>query len=65
MTLIALETDVIWRNLIIIERKDIEVKYYFYYFIINDEEIVVEMDFHHLARPRNMSVDLKYDVLCF
>ena len=22
------------------------------------------MDFHHLARPRNVSVDLKYDVLC-
>ena len=22
------------------------------------------MDFHHLARPRNMSEDLKYDVLC-
>ena len=38
---------------------------------INDEEIarisgfcqVAEMDFHHLARPRNVSVDLKYDVL--
>ena len=23
-----------------------------------------EMDFHCLARPRNVSVDLKYDVLC-
>ena len=23
-----------------------------------------EMDFHHLAGPRNVSVDLKYDVLC-
>ena len=22
------------------------------------------MDFHRLARPRNVSVDLKYDVLC-
>ena len=25
---------------------------------------VAEMDFHHLAGPRNVSVDLKYDVLC-
>ena len=24
----------------------------------------VEMDFQHLAGPRNVSVDLKYDVLC-
>ena len=23
-----------------------------------------EMDFHRLARPRNVGVDLKYDVLC-
>ena len=23
-----------------------------------------EMDFHHLAGPRNVSVDLKYDVPC-
>ena len=22
------------------------------------------MDFHHLARPINVSVDLKYDLLC-
>ena len=40
--------------------------------IIDDEEIArisvfcrtAEMDFYYFARPRNMSVDLKYDVLC-
>ena len=26
--------------------------------------LVAEMDFQHLAGPRNVSVDLKYDVLC-
>ena len=39
--------------------------------IIDDEEVtrisvfywVAENDFHHLARPRNLSVDFKYDVL--
>ena len=39
---------------------------------IDDEEIArisvfcwaAEMDFHHLARPRYVSVDFKYDVLC-
>ena len=39
---------------------------------VDDEEITrisffcwaAEMDFHHLARLRNVSVDLKYDVLC-
>ena len=44
--------------------------YFYYYF--DDEEIAIisgfcqaaEMDFHYLARPRNVSVDLKYDVLC-
>ena len=38
---------------------------------IEDEEIAktsgfcqsAEMDLHHLARPRSVSVDLKYDVL--
>ena len=25
---------------------------------------VAEKDFHHLARPRNITLDLKYDVLC-
>ena len=41
-------------------------------YYIDDEEIATisgfcqaaEMDSHHLARPRNVSVDLKYDVLC-
>ena len=23
-----------------------------------------KMDFHHLAKPKNVSVDSKYDVLC-
>ena len=39
--------------------------------LIDDEEIAriwlcqsAEMDFQCLARPRNDSVDLKYDVLC-
>ena len=37
--------------------------------IIDDEEIALfcrsaEMDFHCLAGPRNLSVDLNYDVLC-
>ena len=40
--------------------------------LIDDEEIArisgncqsEEMDFHHLAGPQNVSVDLKYDVLC-
>ena len=39
---------------------------------INDEEIArisgfcraAEMDFQHLDGPRNVSIDLKYDVLC-
>ena len=26
--------------------------------------VVQQKDFHDLARPRNLSVDLKYDVLC-
>ena len=41
-------------------------------YYVDDEEIsriscfcrAAEMDFHHLARPRNVSVDLKYDVMC-
>ena len=42
-------------------------------YYIDDEEIATisswflsgsEMDSHHIARPRNVSVDLKYDVLC-
>ena len=41
------------------------------YYYIDDEEIAstscfcwsAEIDFQHLARPRNVSVDLKYDVL--
>ena len=43
-----------------------------YYYYIDDEEIVrissfcraAERHFHGLAGPRNVSVDLKYDVLC-
>ena len=36
---------------------------------IDDEEIAricraAKINFHRLARTRNMSVDLKYDVLC-
>ena len=39
---------------------------------IDDEEVArfsgfclaAEMDFHCLARPTNVSVDLKYDILC-
>ena len=45
-----------------------EVEYYY----IDDKEIarissfcwVAEMDFQSLAGPRNVSVDLKFDVLC-
>ena len=45
---------------------DIQIKYY------DDEAIArisgfcrsAEMNFHHLAEPRNVSVDLKYNVLC-
>ena len=40
-------------------------------YYINDEKRknfrfcrTAEMDFQHLAGPRNVSVDLKYDVLC-
>ena len=41
-------------------------------YYIDDEEIsristfcqAVEMDSHHLARPRNGIADLKYDILC-
>ena len=48
-----------------------EVKYYYYY-DDDDEEIIrisgfclaAEIDFLGLAGPRNMSVDLKYDILC-
>ena len=43
-----------------------------YYYEDVDEEITrisrfcrsAEMDFQHLAGPRNVGVDLKYDVLC-
>ena len=53
------------------ERKDIEVKYCYYYYnyyiIIIYNEIarssascwVAELDFQHLAGPKNVSVDLK------
>ena len=51
-------------------RKDLEVKYYYYYIV--DEVIArissfcraAERHFQSLAGPKNVSVDLKYDVLC-
>ena len=49
-----------------IRKEDLEVKYYY-----DDEEqqeflvfVGLHKDFQCLAGPRNMSVDLKYDVLC-
>ena len=43
---------------------------YYYYYYIDDKEIgrisgifrAAEMDFHLLAKPRNVSVDLKYSL---
>ena len=45
--------------------------YYYYYYYIDDEKIArisrfcqsVKLDFQRLDGPRNVSVDLKYDVL--
>ena len=48
-----------------------KVKYYYYYFFFYEEIVRIsgfcqaaEIDFHRLAGLRNMSVDLKYDILC-
>ena len=57
-------------NLVGIEKKDLEIKYY-YYCYFDDEEItrisgfcrLVEIDIHHFA-GQNVSVDLKYDAMC-
>ena len=57
------------RNLVALKRKEyLEMNY-----DIDDEEIarifgfcqLAEIDFHHLAGPRNVSIVLKYEVLCY
>ena len=50
-----------------IERKDLEINYY--YELLKIARIcrfcrAAERHFQHLAGPINVSVDLKYDVLC-